>query len=111
MKVRFAVTSSAYFRLRIENDCQYEVHSVTAPIMGPMADSRGNALHQLQAFVHPHVKHVITQTFRVEDVEDSGDPDRSYIHMWRQAIKVQRGEQMDRITALLLETHDQRRSR
>ena len=76
-----------------------------------MACSSGSALHQLQAFVHPHVKHVITQTFRAEDVEDSGDPDGSYIHMWRQAIRIQRSKQMDQITALLLETHDQRRSR
>jgi hypothetical protein len=72
--------------------------------MGHMAGSHGNALHQLQAFVHPHVKHVITQTFRAEDVEESDDPDGSYIHMWRQAIGIQRGEQMDRITALLPET-------
>ena len=79
--------------------------------MGRMAGSRGNALHQLQAFVHPHVKHVITQTFRAEDVEDSGDPDGSYIHIWRQAIRIQRGEQIDQITALLPETHDQHRSR
>ena len=28
MPKRFAVTCSAYFRLRIENDCLYEVHSV-----------------------------------------------------------------------------------
>jgi hypothetical protein len=66
-----------------------------------MADPRGNALHQLQAFVHPHVKHVITQTFQTEGVEDLGDRDESYIHMWRQAIRIQRGEQVDEIAALL----------
>jgi hypothetical protein len=66
-----------------------------------MVDSRGNALHQLQAFLHPHVKHVITQTFRAEEVEDLGDRDESYIHMWRQAIKIQRGERVDQIAALL----------
>jgi hypothetical protein len=66
-----------------------------------MADSRGNALHQLQVFVQPHVKHVISQTFRAEDVEGLGDRDESYIHMWRQAIRIQRGEQVDQIAALL----------
>jgi hypothetical protein len=72
--------------------------------MGDMAGSRGNALHQLQAFVHPHVKHVITQTFRAEDVEDLGGRDESYTHMWRQAIRIQRGEEVDQIAALLPET-------
>ena len=66
-----------------------------------MVSPRGNALHQLQTFVHPHVKHVITQTFRAEDVEDLGDRDECYIHMWRQAIRIQRGEQMEQIAALL----------
>jgi hypothetical protein len=69
-----------------------------------MAGSPGNALHQLQAFVHPHVKNVITQTLRAEDVENPGDRDDSYIHMWRQAIRIQRGEQMDQIAALLPDT-------
>ena len=69
-----------------------------------MADSRGNPLHQLQAFLHPHVKHVITQTFRAEDVEGLGDRDESYIHIWRQAIRIQRGEQIDEIAALLPNT-------
>ncbi len=69
-----------------------------------MADSRGNALHHLQAFLHPHVKHVITQTFQAQDAEDLGDRDESYIHMWRQAITIQRGEQVDEIAALLPDT-------
>jgi hypothetical protein len=69
-----------------------------------MADSRGNPLHQLQGFLHPHVKHVITQTFRAEDVEDLGDRYESYLHIWRQAIRIQRGEQMDQIAALLPNT-------
>ena len=69
-----------------------------------MADSHGNPLHQLQAFLHPHVKHVITQTFRAEDVDDLGDRDESYIHIWRQAIRIQRGEQIDEIAALLPNT-------
>jgi hypothetical protein len=69
-----------------------------------MANSRGNPLHQIQAFVQPHVKHVITQTFRAEDVEDLSDRGDSYTNMWRQAIKIQRGEQVDQIAALLPDT-------
>jgi hypothetical protein len=57
-----------------------------------------------RAFLHPHVKHVITQTFQAQDAEDLGDRDESYIHMWRQAIKIQRGEQVDEIAALLPDT-------
>jgi hypothetical protein len=72
--------------------------------MGDMADSRGNPLHQLQAFVHPRVKHVITQSFRAEDVEDLGDRDESYVYMWRQAIRIQRGDEVDQIAALLPDT-------
>jgi hypothetical protein len=72
--------------------------------MDHMSGFRGNALHQLQAFVHSHVKHVITQTFRAEEVEDLGNREESYIHMWRQAIRIQRGEQIDQIAALLPDT-------
>jgi hypothetical protein len=32
-----------------------------------MADSLGNAFHRLRAYVHPHVKHVITQTLEQGD--------------------------------------------
>jgi hypothetical protein len=72
--------------------------------MDHMSGFRGNALHQLRPFVHPHMKHVITQTFRAKEVEDLGDRDESYIHMWRQAIRIQRGEQIDQIAALLPDT-------
>ena len=34
-----------------------------------MAMTLDNALHQLQAFVQPHVQHVITQTFEQADEE------------------------------------------
>lgn len=65
----------------------------------------GNAFHKLRVFVHPHVKHVITQTLNQEaDEDDSGDPDQqndSVVHMLRQAVRIQRGEKVDRITALL----------
>jgi hypothetical protein len=66
-----------------------------------MARTLGNALHQLQAFVQPHVKHVITQTFEQADEEEFGDKSESTVHLLRQAIRIQRGEQVDQITALL----------
>jgi hypothetical protein len=66
-----------------------------------MARTLGNALHQLQAFVQPHVKHVITQTFEQADEEDLGDKSETAVHMLRQAIRIQRGDEVDRISALL----------
>ena len=66
-----------------------------------MARSLGNALHQLQAFVHPHVKHVITQTFQQTDEEDLSDQSESVVHLRRQAVRIQRGEQVDQVSALL----------
>jgi hypothetical protein len=67
-----------------------------------MADSLGNALHRLRAFTHPHVKHVITQTLQEtgEGVFESSDQGESYIHLRRQAVKIQRGEEVIEITAL-----------
>lgn len=66
-----------------------------------MARSLGNALHQLQAFVHPHVKHVITQTFQQTDEQDLSDQSESVVHIRRQAVRIQRGEQVDQVSALL----------
>jgi hypothetical protein len=66
-----------------------------------MARTLGNALHRLQAFVQPHVKHVITQTFEQADEQEFGDKSESAVHLLRQAIRIQRGEQVDQITALL----------
>jgi hypothetical protein len=66
-----------------------------------MGRTLGNALHQLQAFVQPHVKHVIPQTFEQADEADFGDKSESAVHLLRQAIRIQRGEAVDRITALL----------
>ena len=66
-----------------------------------MRGSLGNAFHQLRAYVHPHVKHVITQTL---EQEQSGDPEEqndALFHLHRQAVRIQRGEQVDQITALL----------
>jgi hypothetical protein len=66
-----------------------------------MARTLGNALHQLQAFVQPHVKHVITQTFEQADEEVHGDKSDTVVHLLRQAIRIQRGDEVDQISALL----------
>jgi hypothetical protein len=66
--------------------------------------SVGNALHQLRAYIHPHVKHVITQTIQQADEEAPLDPDDQYstvVNIQRQAVKIQRGDQVDQILALL----------
>jgi hypothetical protein len=65
-----------------------------------MARSLGNALHQLQAYVHPHVKHVITQSFQQAEAADFEDRSEWCVHVYRQAVRIQRGEQVDRLTAL-----------
>jgi hypothetical protein len=70
-----------------------------------MRGSLGNAFHQLRAYVHPHVKHVITQTLEQEQTgEHSAGPEEqndALLHLHRQAVRIQRGEQVDQITALL----------
>jgi hypothetical protein len=66
-----------------------------------MARTIGNALHQLQAFVQAHVKHVITQTFEQADEEFTGDKSDTAVHLLRQAIKIQRGDEVEQLSALL----------
>ena len=66
-----------------------------------MARTIGNALHQLQAFVQPHVQHVTTQTFEQADEEFLGDKSHTAVHLLRQAIPIQRGDEVDQISALL----------
>jgi hypothetical protein len=62
----------------------------------------GNVLHQLRAYVHPHVKHVITQTLEQADLQnESGEADPQKIHIQHQALRIQRGEHLDCVTALL----------
>lgn len=64
--------------------------------------STGNAIHQLRAYVHPHVKHAIVQMQREEVIEDnSPDHQDAVAHLHRQAVRIQKGEQVDRITALV----------
>lgn len=67
-----------------------------------MADSQGNAFHRLRAYVHPHVKHVITQTLQQagEGEVERMDENDSFVHLRRQAVRIQRGEQVNEITAL-----------
>ncbi len=71
--------------------------------MDDMRGSRGNAFHQLRAYVHPHVKHVITQTLEQEQSgEHPGDAqDDPVAHLRRQAVRIQRGEEVHQVTALL----------
>jgi hypothetical protein len=70
-----------------------------------MARTLGNALHQLQAFVQPHVKHVITQTFEHADAGDLGDKSDTAVHLLRQVIRIQRGDEVDQISALLSDSN------
>jgi hypothetical protein len=67
---------------------------------GRVANSLGNAFHRLRAYVHPHVKHVITQTLEQGDEADFVGSEQN-VHIHRQAVKIQRGEQVDQVTALL----------
>jgi hypothetical protein len=68
-----------------------------------MADSLGNAFHRLRAYAHPHVKHVITQTLQQNDEADFENlgQNEPFAHLHRQAVKIQRGEPVDQITALM----------
>jgi hypothetical protein len=66
-----------------------------------MARTLGNALHQLQAFVQPQIRYVITQTFEQADEEFLGDKSDTAIHLLRQAIRIQRGDDVDQVSALL----------
>jgi len=61
----------------------------------------GNVLHQLRAYAHPHVKHAIVQ-MQQEVIEDnSPDHEDAVAHLQRQAVRIQKGEQVDGITALV----------
>jgi hypothetical protein len=70
-----------------------------------MADSLGNAFHRLRAYAHPHVKHVVTQVLEQSDEDDFVGSGQS-LHIRRQAVRIQRGEQVDRVTALLPKADD-----
>lgn len=65
----------------------------------------GNALHRMFAFVHPHVKHVVTAS--LDAVADEGDagalrfPNDPIIHIRRQAVRISQGKPVDCVTAFL----------
>ena len=62
----------------------------------------GNSVHQLRAYVHPHVKHAIVQMQKQEVIEDNSlDHQDPVAHLHRQAVRIQKGEQVDGITALV----------
>lgn len=51
--------------------------------------------------MQPHVKHVITQVFEQADEELPGDKSDTAVHMLRQAIRIQRGDEVAQVSALL----------
>jgi hypothetical protein len=64
----------------------------------------GNALHKLFTFSQPHVKHVMTTTFHeAAEEEVAGVPGLQHeavVHLYRQAIRIRQGNQVDDVTAL-----------
>ena len=62
----------------------------------------GNALQALQAITQPHVKHVIEARLdEAADEDDDGAPKDPMAHLLRQAKRIRKGEEIDRLTALL----------
>ena len=62
----------------------------------------GNALQALQAITQPHVMHVVEARLdEAADEDDDGAPKDPTVHLLRQAIRIRRGEDIDRLTALL----------
>ena len=63
--------------------------------------SAGNALHQLRSYVHPHAKFAIAQMQKEVVIENTPlDQQDPVAHLYGQAIKIQKGEDVDRVTAL-----------
>ena len=58
----------------------------------------GNALDRLRAYLHRHAKHAIVQTLEQGDEADLIQSEQS-AHL--QVVKIQGGEQVEQITALL----------
>ena len=62
----------------------------------------GNALQVLQTIAQPHVKHVIEARLdKTADEDDDGAPKDPVAHLLGQAKRIRRGEEIDRLTALL----------
>jgi len=66
----------------------------------PRSSSLGNALQQLSVFAQPQVEYVLEEKLN-EDAEDDseGGPEDPIAHLHRQAVKIRRGEKIDRLTA------------
>jgi hypothetical protein len=64
----------------------------------------GNALQELHTFVDPGVRHQIAQTFE-ETAEDEGEDDLTdpVKHFENQIRRIQRGEQVERLTILMVD--------
>ena len=61
----------------------------------------GNALQAMQAITQPHVKHVIATRLEEEtDVDDEISRDAA-THLLRQAKRIRKGEEIDRLTTFL----------
>jgi len=59
-------------------------------------------LQALQAITQPHVKHVIEARLdEAADEDDDGAPKDPMAHLLRQAKRIRRGEEIDRLTVLL----------
>lgn len=86
-----------YFRRRLRGSPHCRKSRV-----GFRSGPAGNALHQLRAYVHPHVKHAIVQIQKQEVIENNSADHRDPVaHLHRQAVRIQNGEQVDQITALV----------
>lgn len=62
----------------------------------------GNALQTLQEFAQPRAEHVVIEMLReAADEDDEADPKDPAVHLLRQAKRIQKGEEVDRLTTLL----------
>jgi len=71
----------------------------------PSSSSLGNALQTLQVYVQPRAQHVLQERLEEDTEEDlDGDPDHPVdpvLHLKRQAERIRRGEEVERITTFL----------
>jgi hypothetical protein len=67
----------------------------------PSSASLGNALQELSVMAQPQVEHVLEEKLS-EDAEDDdeGGPEDPVAHLHRQAVKMRKGEKLDRFTAI-----------
>jgi hypothetical protein len=99
----FAVVGFAYFR----NRALLKRHGGQSRFR-LRRGSAGNALHQLRSYVHPHAKFAIAQTQKDEVVENTSlDHQDPVAHLYSQAIRIQKGEEVDQITALVPDENGQ----